>query len=96
MELFGKIKEVLPLEQGKSRDGRPWSGRDFVVEDDTHRYGDSMVVHLTGELAEAFSLQPGQYVRLQFSSYARFYTDREGKRRYANDITCFSYEVVNR
>lgn len=32
MEIKGKVKAILPLEQGESKNGKGWKRRDFIVE----------------------------------------------------------------
>lgn len=92
MELIGRITEVLPLQEGVSKAGKPWKKRVYVLETQ-ETYPKKVAFTAFGE--DRVSMfdrvaQPGSSVKLSFDIESREYQGR-----WYTDISGWRIEAAN-
>lgn len=89
MEIIGKIKNVLPLQQGTSQRG-PWAKATVVIEYKSGNYFNTLALENMSK--------PEEFSQLTVGGIYKFYvepTSREYNGRWYTQCTCFNWEVVN-
>ena len=61
LNVTGRVLQILPLQQGTSKAGKPWKSQMFVL-DTGGQYPKKIPIKLFGETIEKFPLQLGQEV----------------------------------
>lgn len=61
LNLTGRVLQILPLQQGTSKAGKPWKSLVFVLETGG-QYSRKVPIKLFGESVDKFPLQVGQEV----------------------------------
>ena len=61
LNLTGRVLQILPLQQGTSKAGKPWKSQMFVLETGG-QYPKKVPIKLFGESVDKFPLQVGQEV----------------------------------
>lgn len=88
MEITGKIKAVLPLQQGTSARG-PWSKATVVIEYQSGNYINTLALENMGKAEEFSKLSVGSEFRFLFDV-----TSREYQGRYYTQCNCFGWQAV--
>lgn len=65
MQISGTITQVLPIQQGLSQQGKPWSKQQYILETD-ERYPKTIAFVLMGDNIAKFGVQQGQKVTVDF------------------------------
>ncbi len=91
MEIKGKVKRILPLEQGDTKNGKGWKRRDFIVE---FKDGDfDKIVALTARTDAALervgNLAEGAEVNVSFNVESR-----EWNGKYFTNLNAWKIELV--
>lgn len=61
LEITGKVIQILPLQEGVSKAGKPWKSQMFVLETGG-QYPKKVPIKLFGDIVDRFPLQVGQDV----------------------------------
>ena len=61
LNVTGRVLQILPLQQGTSKAGKPWKSQMFVLETGG-QYPKKIPIKLFGESVDKFPLQVGQEV----------------------------------
>lgn len=61
LEITGKVIQILPLQEGVSKAGKPWKSQTFVLETGG-QYPRKVPIKLFGDIVDRFPLQVGQDV----------------------------------
>lgn len=61
LEITGKVIQILPLQEGVSKAGKPWKSQTFVLETGG-QYPRKVPIKLFGDTVDRFPLQVGQDV----------------------------------
>lgn len=61
LEITGKVIQILPLQEGVSKAGKPWKSQMFVLETGG-QYPKKVPIKLFGDYVDRFPLQVGQDV----------------------------------
>lgn len=61
LNVTGRVLQILPLQQGTSKAGKPWKSQMFVL-DTGGQYPKKVPIKLFGESVDKFPLQVGQEV----------------------------------
>lgn len=91
MEIKGKVKRVLPLEQGDTKNGKGWKRRDFILE---FKDGDfDKIVALTARTDAALervgNLAEGAEVNVSFNVESR-----EWNGKYFTNLNAWKIELL--
>lgn len=79
LNVTGRVLQILPLQQGTSKAGKPWQKQDFILETGG-QYPRKVCICLFGDNVAKFPLQVGQEVTASVDIEsrefnARWYTD---------------------
>lgn len=88
MEITGRIKTVLPLQQGTSQRG-PWSKAIIVIEYQSGNYTNILALENMGKAAEFAALPVGAEFKFWFDPVSR-----EHQGRYYTQCNCFNWQAV--
>jgi hypothetical protein len=67
-EVQGKIKEVMPVQTGESKQGKPWKKLIFAVEVQDGEYSNDMAFEIFGEdKVDKFNFAAGDDVTVHFN-----------------------------
>lgn len=88
MEITGRIKTVLPLQQGTSQRG-PWSKAIIVIEYQSGSYTNTLALENMGKAAEFAALPVGAEFTFWFDPVSREYQGR-----YYTQCNCFNWQPV--
>ena len=88
MEITGRIKTVLPLQQGTSQRG-PWSKAIIVIEYQSGNYTNILALENMGKAAEFAALPVGAEFKFWFDPVSR-----EHQGRYYTQCNCFNWQPV--
>ena len=88
MEITGRIKTVLPLQQGTSQRG-PWSKAIIVIEYQSGNYTNMLALENMGKAAEFAALPVGAEFKFWFDPVSR-----EHQGRYYTQCNCFNWQAV--
>lgn len=88
MEITGRIKTVLPLQQGKSQRG-PWSKATIVIEYQSGNYTNLLALENMAKAEEFAALPVGAEYTFWFDP-----TSREYQGRYYTQCNCFNWQAV--
>lgn len=88
MEITGKIKAVLPLQQGTSARGS-WSKATVVIEYQSGNYLNTLALENMGKAEEFSKLSVGSEFRFLFDV-----TSREYQGRYYTQCNCFGWQPL--
>lgn len=88
MEITGRIKTVLPLQQGTSQRG-PWSKAIIVIEYQSGSYTNILALENMGKAAEFAALPVGAEFKFWFDPVSR-----EHQGRYYTQCNCFNWQAV--
>ena len=88
MEITGRIKTVLPLQQGTSQRG-PWSKAIIVIEYQSGNYTNILARENMGKAAEFAALPVGAEFKFWFDPVSR-----EHQGRYYTQCNCFNWQPV--
>lgn len=88
MEITGRIKTALPLQQGTSQRG-PWSKAIIVIEYQSGNYTNILALENMGKAAEFAALPVGAEFRFWFDPVSR-----EHQGRYYTQCNCFNWQAV--
>lgn len=82
MDFTGKITEVLPLQQGTSKQGNPWMKQEYIITDATQRTPKNLLFEVFGQdKLQAFNLRVGDEITVNLDPDVRKYTDKNGVQR---------------
>ena len=92
-----KIKEVIN-EEGTKQNGETWRSTSVVVETQGDRFPDTACVRLGKKLCDELAsagtvLRSGDVVDIDLAIEARDYTDKNGHKRYANELYGWSLKM---
>lgn len=88
MEITGRIKTVLPLQQGTSQRG-PWSKAIIVIEYQSGNYTNTLALENMAKADEFASLPVGAEFKFWFDPVSREYNGR-----YYTQCNCFNWQTV--
>lgn len=88
MEITGRIKTVLPLQQGTSQRG-PWSKAIIVIEYQSGNYPKTLALENMTKAAEFAALPVGAEFKFWFEP-----SSREYQGRYYTQCDCFNWQAV--
>ena len=88
MEITGRIKTVLPLQQGTSQRG-PWSKAIIVIEYQGGNYTNTLALENMAKADEFASLPVGAEFKFWFDPVSREYNGR-----YYTQCNCFNWQAV--
>lgn len=88
MEITGRIKTVLPLQQGTSQRG-PWSKAIIVIEYQSGNYTNTLALENMAKADEFASLPVGAEFKFWFDPVSREYNGR-----YYTQCNCFNWQAV--
>lgn len=88
MEITGRIKTVLPLQQGTSQRG-PWSKAIIIIEYQSGNYTNILALENMGKAAEFAALPVGAEFKFWFDPVSR-----EHQGRYYTQCNCFNWQAV--
>ena len=88
MEITGRIKTVLPLQQGTSQRG-PWSKAIIVIEYQSGNYTNILALENMSKAAEFAALPVGAEFKFWFDPVSR-----EHQGRYYTQCNCFNWQAV--
>ena len=88
MEITGRIKTVLPLQQGTSQRG-PWSKGIIVIEYQSGNYTNILALENMSKAAEFAALPVGAEFKFWFDPVSR-----EHQGRYYTQCNCFNWQAV--
>lgn len=88
MEITGRIKTVLPLQQGTSQRG-PWSKAIIVIEYQSGNYTNILALENMGKATEFAALPVGAEFKFWFDPVSREYQGR-----YYTQCNCFNWQAV--
>lgn len=88
MEITGRIKTVLPLQQGTSQRG-PWSKAIIVIEYQSGNYTNMLALENMAKADEFASLPVGAEFKFWFDPVSREYNGR-----YYTQCNCFNWQAV--
>ena len=88
MEITGRIKTVLPIQQGTSQRG-PWSKAIIVIEYQSGNYTNILALENMGKAAEFAALPVGAEFKFWFDPVSR-----EHQGRYYTQCNCFNWQAV--
>ena len=88
MEITGRIKTVLPLQQGTSQRG-PWSKAIIVIEYQSGNYTNMLALENMAKADEFASLPVGAVFKFWFDPVSR-----EDNGRYYTQCNCFNWQAV--
>ena len=88
MEITGRIKTVLPLQQGTSQRG-PWSKATIVIEYQSGSYTNLLALENMAKAEEFTALPVGAEYTFWFDP-----TSREYQGKYYTQCTCFNWKPV--
>ena len=88
MEITGRIKTVLPLQQGTSQRG-PWSKAIIVIEYQSGNYTNVLALENMAKADEFASLPVGAEFKFWFDPVSREYNGR-----YYTQCNCFNWQAV--
>jgi len=74
MEISGKIVEILPLQEGTSKNG-PWKKQEYVLEVPGN-YPKKVCVTVWGERVDEFQIRDGETVTFSIDIESREYNSR--------------------
>lgn len=86
MEITGRIKTVLPLQQGTSQRG-PWSKATIVIEYQSGNYTNLLALENMAKAEEFTALPVGAEYTFWFDP-----TSREYQGKYYTQCTCFNWK----
>lgn len=84
MELDGKIIMDLGMQQGKSKAGRDWKKKEWVLET-FGQYPRKVKFHIFGDKADTIALEVGQSYTLSIDVESREFNDR-----WYTDVSCYA------
>jgi hypothetical protein len=91
MEIKGKVKKVLPIEQGEGKNGKGWKRRDFILEFKDGDY--DKIVALTARTDAALdrvgNLAEGAQVNVSFNVESREYNGK-----YYTNLNAWKIELL--
>lgn len=88
MEITGRIKTILPLQQGTSQRG-PWAKATVVIEYQSGNYTNTLALENMSKADEFVKLQVGAEFKFFFDV-----TSREHQGRYYTSCNCFNWQAV--
>ena len=88
MEITGRIKTVLPIQQGTSQRG-PWSKAIIVIEYQSGNYTNILALENMAKAAEFAALPVGAEFKFWFDPVSREYNGR-----YYTQCNCFNWQAV--
>lgn len=88
MEITGRIKTVLPLQQGTSQRG-PWSKAIIVIEYQSGNYTNTLALENMAKADEFASLPVGAEFKFWFDPVSREYNGR-----YYTQCNCFNWQAI--
>lgn len=88
MEITGRIKTVLPLQQGTSQRG-PWSKAIIVIEYQSGNYTNMLALENMAKADEFASLPVGAEFKFWFDPVSR-----EHNGRYYTQCNCFNWQAI--
>lgn len=88
MEITGRIKTVLPLQQGTSQRG-PWSKAIIVIEYQSGNYTNTLALENMAKADEFASLPVGAEFKFWFDPVSREYNGR-----YYTQCNCFNWQAA--
>lgn len=88
MEITGRIKTVLPLQQGTSQRG-PWSKAIIVIEYQSGNYTNMLALENMAKADEFAALPVGAEFKFWFDPVSREYNGR-----YYTQCNCFNWQAV--
>ena len=88
MEIVGRIKTVLPLQQGTSARG-PWSKATVVIEYQSGNFTNLLALENMGKAEEFAALPVGAEFRFWFDAVSREYQGR-----YYTQCNCFNWQAA--
>lgn len=88
MEITGRIKTALPLQQGTSQRG-PWSKAIIVIEYQSGNYTNMLALENMAKADEFASLPVGAEFKFWFDPVSREYNGR-----YYTQCNCFNWQAV--
>lgn len=88
MEITGRIKTVLPLQQGTSQRG-PWSKAIIVIEYQSGNYTNMLALENMAKADEFASLPVGAEFKFWFDPVSREYNGR-----YYTQCNCFNWQAA--
>lgn len=89
MEITGRIKTVLPLQQGTSQRG-PWSKATIVIEYQSGNYTNLLALENMAKAEEFAALPVGAEYTFWFDL-----TSREYQGKYYTQCTCFNWQAAD-
>lgn len=91
MEIKGKVKRILPLEQGASKNGKGWKRRDFIVEFKDGEYDKlaALTARTDVALERVGNLAEGAEVNVSFNVESREYNGK-----YYTNLNAWKIELL--
>lgn len=91
MEIKGKVKRILPLEQGESKNGKGWKRRDFIVEFKDGEYDKlaALTARTDAALERVGNLAEGAEVNVSFNVESREYNGK-----YYTNLNAWKIELL--